>query len=602
MKSNDIFGLVTEAHDEMGAKPAHQSRGWRANTKDNRRDIEGSPETAITSRQIAHQETVPSQRRNGFDPIFPFLQSAPSRWLERKFPTKRQKALLLLGMSLGWCLVFAILADTSIAPVRIEDTYLPVKQLQCTDSFWLPNYGCGLHGEDCPVPTEEEPAVAFHCPANCAATIKVPREKPHLVGPLSIVEQPLVIGGPIYRADSWICASAVHADLLDDSRGGCGVLTRLGQTNSYTASRFNGVSSIGVRTYFPQSYRFKIESGFDCRVSDSTWMLPYISVAFSALVFLFSLSPLVCFSTAVGVGFVQVGFMSTSFNEAEKHAGVTRSGPLTAVATYVPAVLLLALVYTRSVGRTFDKLSAQLEKTVLWLGVCWLAMLKGDTLLESRLVIPCMATFIALYQLHELHQKRLPTPLRLYGLFFGLVVFSLLVDAIPTVVLILALLLLPGSAVQSRSNLVYQGLLVGLLVSGLVKNGLGSWPSSSLGNVSFMSSDTTAATSFDLPSPPQVHEPQISIADSFANITFTWVTPVPKGVDGISMLINDVERGRVLFGAAGADDSLGWMRGPQAVADYIRFAWVRDNEVPKYGDVGTWKVNGEWTGLGSDGK
>ncbi|ETS82178.1 hypothetical protein PFICI_07180 [Pestalotiopsis fici W106-1] len=598
MRFNDLFGHVMEPQEKKEGKDTLEGSNWTATTKNYQRDTKGPSGSELSGRPSAHHPDFPSQWRNGFDPILPSLQSTPLRWLERKFPRKRQKVLLFLGLSLGWYLAFAILSDTSIAPVKVDNMYLPVKQLQCTDSFWMPNYGCGLNGENCPVPPEEP--VAFHCPANCAA-IKV-QEKPHLVGPLSIVDQPLVIGGPIYRADSWICASAVHADLLDGSRGGCGLLTRLGQTNSYTASKFNGISSIGVRTYFPQSYRFKIESGFDCHVSDQRWLLPYVSIAFTAVVFLFSSSPLLSFWTAVGIGFVQVRSLSTTSVEVGGLSvidEVSYMQNLVVAARYIPAILCLAMVYTRSVKRALDKLSAQLEKTAFWLGACWLGLFQGYTLFDSRLTIPCLAVLIILHQWYDLHRKNSYIYFRLYAMFSGLVVLSFFVDAVPTNMLILALLVLPGSAMQSRSNLVYQGLLVGLLVSGLVKNmDLQPW-ASHVGESVSVAPDNTAAL---IPPPPAVHEPQINIADSFANITFTWVTPVPEHVDGISMLINDVERGRIYFGAAGADNRLVWIRGPQAVADYFRFAWVRHNKLPRYGDVGVWKVNGEWTGLGGDGK
>lgn len=520
--------------------------------------------------------------------MMPSVQSAPLRWLERRFPLKRQKILLLLSLCLGWCLAFAVLSDTSIAPTNIDGVFRPVKQLTCTDSFWMPDYGCGLNGENCPAPTEEP--VAFHCPARCAAT---KAEKPHLVGPQSVVDQPVVIGGPIYRADSWICAAAVHADLLDDSRGGCGALTRLLQTNSYPVSRFNGVSSVGVRTYFPQSYRFKFDSGFDCHVSDHRWLLPYVSVAFTALVFLFTTSPVILFSVAVGTGFAQLKMLQTASDEAGELSSVA------ALARYIPAAICLALVYTCSVRATLYKMTAQLEKTIFWLGACWIGLLQGHILQEYHFATPCLVVFIAFHQMYDLHRnRRLHESIPLYASFSALVVFFLLTNAVPRHLLILGLLLLPGSSIRSRPNLVLQGLLVGLLISGIVGHSLLPWVSPfSWDSASASAAQATAAVI----APPEVHEPQISMADSFANITFTWATPVPETVDGISMLINDVERGRVLFGS-GAEDKLVWMRGPQAVADYIRFGWVRNNELVRYGDFGVWKVDGVWTGLGGDGK
>lgn len=588
-KINDISGLVMEEQDRKDSRAGHENGSWRDHTKRYRQFAEDTlTRDDCSKRNSAQPENPTQQLQNSFKPMMPSVQSAPLRWLERRFPLKRQKILLFLGLCLGWCLAFAVLSDTSVVPTNIDGVFRPVRQLTCTDSFWSPDYGCGLNGENCPAPSEEP--VAFHCPARCAAT-KV--DKPHLVGPQSVVDQPVVIGGPIHRADSWICAAAVHADLLDDSRGGCGALTRLLQTNSYPGSRFNGVSSVGVRTYFPHSYRFKFDSGFDCHVSDHRWLLPYVSVAFTSLVSLFTTSPVVLFSVAVGTGFAQLRVLSTASDEAGGLSYVA------AAARYIPAVIFLALVYKCSVRTTLYRMTAQLEKTIFWLGACWIGLLQGHIFQESHFATPCLVVFVALHQMYELHRNRsLHKSIPLYATFSALAVFSLLSNAVPQHVLILGLLLLPGSAIQSRPNLVFQGLLVGLLVSGLIGQSLLPWVRPfSWDPAPASAAQATAAVIV----PPEVHEPQISMADSFANITFTWAAPVPDAVDGISMLINDVERGRVLFGS-GAEDKLVWMRGPQAVADYIRFGWVRNNELVRYGDFGVWKVDGVWIGLGGDGK
>lgn len=127
---------------------------------------------------------------------------------------------------------------------------------------------------------------AFQCPANCVRD-GVVTGPPHLVGDREILGQPLVIGGPIYRGDSYICPTAVHAGVIDDATGGCGVAKFMGMTNSFPGHFMNDVESIDVQTYFPLTFRFTIESeDIACPAprQDTKWALPFVSAAHTALV------------------------------------------------------------------------------------------------------------------------------------------------------------------------------------------------------------------------------------------------------------------------------------------------------------------------------
>lgn len=127
---------------------------------------------------------------------------------------------------------------------------------------------------------------AFQCPANCVRD-GVVTGKPHFAGEREIVGQPLVIGGPIYRGDSYICPAAVHAGVIDDATGGCGVAKYMGMTNSFPGYYMNDIDSIDVQTYFPLTFRFTIESEeLDCPTpgKDTKWALPLVSAAHTALV------------------------------------------------------------------------------------------------------------------------------------------------------------------------------------------------------------------------------------------------------------------------------------------------------------------------------
>lgn len=103
----------------------------------------------------------------------------------------------------------------------------------------------------------------------------------------------------------------------------------------------------------------------------------------------------------------------------------------------------------------------------------------------------------------------------------------------------------------------------------------------------------------DLAPIPNILEPEIygqTLHNSVSNITFKWATP-PPGMEGISMLVDDVERDRVYFGDGHGKDSFFWKRGPQAFVDYIRFGYVKDGTVLKYSPAGTWELDDTWTGI-----
>ncbi|KAI0134752.1 hypothetical protein BJ170DRAFT_591712 [Xylariales sp. AK1849] len=560
-----------------------------------------------------------SSRRQAINAFKPFWQIAPIRWMDRIFPNRRQRIVLFVGMWLSWCLAFVVLLDNGTGPINVDGAYLPVRQLSCTDSFWLPDNGCGIDGVDCRDANSERDSMAFHCPSDCGS-VRLP--KPHLVGPQEIVDRPLVIGGPIYRADSWICASAIHADIISDSTGTCGVVTRMPQTNTFPGSTWNGISSATVRTYFPTSFKFRLDSGFDCQVNDRRWLLPYVSMAFTALIFLFSASAGVPFFTALAVGFIHVNFV-TNADDSGLHPSTADNKltfrsiepPFPVLNNIVPIFLCAALIYGRSVRRSLHRLTAQLEKTALWLGGFWVGIFPIHALgsfvdpslgprsmgMPYRAMNEILLCIIAVHHLYHLHlEGRLSRSLPLYCVFLLALLTSTFFPDIPIPFhfYILALLLLPGSGIQGRPSILYQGLLLGLFVHGIAKDGFipNSKPSQSPGLLD--------PSLYSLPG-PEILDPTIHRMNAYSNITFTWKTPVPPEVDGISMLVNDIERARRHFGEGGKEgggsDIFEWVRGPQAVPDYMRFSWVKGDEVLGYDKAGVWEVEGEWSGLGGAG-
>jgi len=197
---------------------------------------------------------------------------------------------------------------------------------------------------------------------------------------------------------------------------------------------------------------------------------------------------------------------------------------------------------------------------------------------------------------------------------------------------ILGLLLLPGTALQNRPSLLYQGLLVGLFINGIARWGFDSI----LQTPASMLEDGQLGSELPGILPPVIHQnlPSMSGVGGVAealfgiataalpNITFTWTPSIPThlGYDGISILVNDVERFRGYAGEFGdsevdspplssfsseqqsevetqSRERWTWQR-PTIDAgrpEFFRFAWMRGTEVGDYTKAGTWDAGGGWT-------
>jgi hypothetical protein len=350
----------------------------------------------------------------------------------------RNKVVICSILFVSWAFIFINFSGSANPPLLepLTSKNLHVRHFSCGEAFWPSTEACGKGGENC-VPNTSgvfpPETMGFSCPANCVRD--APRDgAPHLVGDQEVTRRPVVVGGPIYRGDSELCAAAVHAGVLEDAKGGCGVVKRMGQTNSFAGTDMYGVESLAVKTYFPLTFNFPTTNeevlGACPEINDRSWALPWVTVGHTILFF-----------------------------------QITPSAGARAV---------------------------------------WLASVASAHLLRWR---------------------------------------------------------------------------------------SGSEPTETAVPIQRAVSDSAPI--------PSILEPEIygqTLDESVSNITFKWATP-PPGVQGISMLVDDVERDRVYFADGHGKDSFFWERGPQAFVDYIRFGYVKDGAVLKYSPAGTWLLNDTWTGI-----
>jgi hypothetical protein len=471
---------------------------------------------------------------------------------------------------------------------------------------------CGTDGRNC-LPFDDS-AFAFACPAACSGESVL---NPRTIGDESIVYQPMVVGGGtpdaaeggkfVYRGDSFICGAAIHSGVLSNARGGCGVLSLVGEKSSYDAATRNGIASVAFNSSFPMSFDFNssqrvMTDAGKCR--DPRWELLILSTIITALFSLFTTHPATFFGPVFVITYWQVA-MASDPPTYSNYPSLTS----TQLANFLPAAFIAVVIYQISVRKTLKHLNAQFEKTILWVGGLWVGALDNLTLdnipiqrltphdlnqqpgaIVALVIIILVLVAVALYQIWCFRTEgRLPRYLALYATIgIGLGILS----AIPSLQLrihhyIIGLLLLPGTALQTRLSLLCQGLLVGLFINGVARWGFAS----------------ILQTALELRGDAQLGSDLVSVLPPIiinaTNITFTW-EGLARGYEGVSVLVNDVERFRGSQKSGG--NNFTWTREAKDHPEYFRFGFV--DYLPfggvSYSDftmAGTWWPNGTWGGI-----
>jgi hypothetical protein len=264
------------------------------------------------------------------------------------------------------------------------------------------------------------------------------------------------------------------------------------------------------------------------------------------------------------------------------------------------------------IRRTLDKLTAQFEKTILWLGPCWVGAMDNYTLsfipiqrltghdLEQQpgakaalaIIVVVLVGIIATQVYFFQQEGRFRKYITLYAVFILTIVIFLTLPGLNLRIhhYILALLLLPGTSLQTRPSLIYQGLLIGLFINGAARWGFDSV----LQTPGALQGDAQKGTEL-----PVINAPDINWAGDaggLSNITISWQPPKGDGIDGISILVNDVERFRSYFeDAINHEENFEWSRESDLDRpEYFRFAFMQGSSAGDYTKAGTWTADGEW--------
>jgi hypothetical protein len=359
----------------------------------------------------------------------------------------------------------------------------------------------------------------------------------------------------------------------------------------------NGGSSIGFNSSFPLSFTINTKSTTDSsHCKDPQWRSFTISVVFTTILSLTTTSSALFFGSTFSGVFFQTALASDP-PDFPTYDGVISA----AVGRFLPAAFIALCIY-QYVRYTLRKLRAQFEKTVLWLGSCWVGAIGNyDAIPISRLtphdlyqqpgaiavliILILVVVIIAVTQVWAFRiEGRLPRYLALYAILSVSIVLLLTIPRLHLRIhhYILALLLLPGTTLQTRPSLIYQGLLVGLFINGVARWGFDN----------ILQTNTALHTDEQLGSLlPTIPNPTVT----GRNITFSL--HLDEGYSGISVLVNDVERFRT-FDVR--NPIFMWSRAEGDSVEYFRFGFVKyaglgGMLLQDYTKAGIWAVDGRWT-------
>lgn len=541
-------------------------------------------------------------------PFFPAVQEYPLYTIERFLPKLKHRVWLVLFYLSIWIVTFALVKRRDTIASEIEGWGTP-QTIGCGVTYFGAGNVCGLDGSECrPFNGSGFP---FRCRANCESYHVL---NPRAVGDKEVIYSPMVIGGPgtngsdepVYRGDSFVCAAAIHAGFISNVDGGCGVVELIGRDQNYASSKHHGISSVGFDSYFPLSFRFAPD--VTCSSSDSRWELLAVSTVFTGVLSLFTNSAALFFFPVFTGIFWTVGM---ALDPPPLHSVAALFSNL--IGKFLPAMFIAWVMYDKmGVRRTLGGLTAQIEKTILWLGGCWVGGLENYTLsfipiqrlnkhdLDQQpgaraalaIIVILLAVIISSQVWFFRQEGRLLKYLKLYALFIGAILISLTIPGLSLRIhhYIIALLLLPGTSMQTRPSLLYQGILIGLFISGIARWGFDPVLQTS----EALQGDAQKGSRL-----PSIPTPAIYIGNgtnSLSNITFTWKEPPLQLYDGISILVNDVERFRTYFGDVDQERDFVWSRNTSLnLPEYFRFAYMDGSESGDYTKAGIWTPDGEWT-------
>lgn len=512
------------------------------------------------------------------------LEEIPNNF-RRKLGFGTRVTLLIIYYVLWLLQVYFILNPYLTVPPHIKnEENTPIDLLSCLEQVhgWRgKNAACGINNELCNFDTAND--YIFRCPALCdkeSWTYSL-----MAVGNQRIKHRGYVIGGgkkmnsedgiltAPYRVDSFLCGAAVHAGIVSPFSGGCARI-RISDTGELSFPSVKGSfkygDSISFSTFYPFSFVFKALTGSgDNKVSNchDPRLLILVNNIILGIPIVYLASGLVTYWTMSFVGFWTICLATDPPVTVNAEDPETLSALLSiGLERFLPSFFILYVLWECSAKRTLTApepptQSSNLYKLFLWYPLFWLGILNNmtfDRLPVDRLTIAdlkeqagalvsvlCIAGTIFVSAIIQAYKIWLSGRFRKYLAIYSTFILLLLVIAfLPGLTLrvhhyILAILLIPGCSTRGRTALAFQGILLGLFLSGASRWGLASIAETAN---SLLRGDPKG----------KIYSPIIlgynnetGVLD-FETVDLSLLTPIDrkrnKKYNAISLLINDIER------------------------------------------------------------
>lgn len=504
-------------------------------------------------------------------PILTYLDNLPEESFKSRF-SKRSIQILLLVV---YCAVWFGVVSSFIHPYLIRtpffyssDDKIPIIPLRCNSymNWGGTNNACGVNAQKCGPFEEKE--YFIRCPALCDregwtyAGIAVGDKRVKYTGyeigggsrnddeDLNALSYP-------YRADSFPCAAALHAGVISPVLGGCARMSMDGPQVSFPKVKGKlGQWSVEFDSFFPGSYSFRaIRDGITSGCYDPRILVIVLNIAIG-LPILYLSSGIVGYWIISLVGYWTVALALDPPILSDPHDPESVYELISiAFQRLLPLCFILYVIWKCAAKRTMEK-GSPLLKVLLWYPTIWLGIMNNvtfDRLPVDRLTVKDLkeqagaltavgsiaATILvcAIIQAYALWKSGRFQ--KYFQIYISIIVGLILLASIPGLTLrihhyILGLILIPGCATRGFSAYLFQGILLGLFISGVSR-----WDFASIVETDFSLLRGEAGVA--------MRPPQFYFNEAF-NHTVSWqMNPEftdldPTGnVDGFSLLINDFE-------------------------------------------------------------
>jgi hypothetical protein len=477
--------------------------------------------------------------------------------LRHRFPHRARVLVLYAYFALWFIINYAILHPHLITGPLLNGES-GIVSLSCTGDHYLwqgKNQLCGPDGSQCLNKNED---IIVKCPALCdrgwiySATpvgTEMVKYRQFAIGGGRIDGEDEVLTKP-YRGDSSPCSSAVHGGLLSPFFGGCVKLKLTGEQWSFESRKgpYGTGWSVAFPSFFPSSFVFsQLPDGLS-GCYDPRLVIMAVNFLMGAPV-IYLASGAIGFWTSALAGFWTILLvLDPPFIVNPQWPRSTAELVSNGFAKMLPLCFVLYTLWTTSVERTLAE-GSPLAKLFLWYPLFWVGsansitfdripidrLTVGDikempgSIIAIVIVIPLIILCVVVQAVQIWRSGRLLPYFKWYSVMILVLITLALLPNLELRIhhYILGLFLIPGTSTRGYTAYVLQGLLLGLILSGIAR-----WDFASIveTHVSLLRGEAGAS-----PVPP-------------SNLTFNgthilWDKPEnrPDKLLGFSLIVNDVE-------------------------------------------------------------